>query len=35
MGLFVLELKTGAGGVNFGDGTGQIDLESGVLDWAC
>ncbi len=35
MGLFVLELSTGAGGVNFGDGTGQIDLESGVLDWAC
>lgn len=35
MGLYVLELRTGAGGVNFGDGTGQIDLETGVLDWAC
>lgn len=35
MGLLVLELKTGVGGVNFGDGTGQIDLETGVLDWAC
>lgn len=35
MGLFVLELSTGAGGVNFGDGTGQIDLGAGTIDWAC
>jgi hypothetical protein len=35
MGLQVLEISSGGGGVNFGDGTGQIDLETGTLDWAC
>lgn len=35
MGLFVMELSADVGGANFGDGTAQLDLESGAFDWAC
>jgi hypothetical protein len=35
MSLHVLEVRSGGGGVNFGDGTGQLDLETGTFDWAC
>ncbi|MGW1433513.1 hypothetical protein ACWD6K_33455 [Streptomyces sp. NPDC002431] len=31
---YVFELEDGVGGVNFGGGNAQIDLESGVFDWA-
>ena len=30
-----LELDDGVGGANFGGGNMQLDLESGVFDWAC
>lgn len=30
-----LELEDGFGGANFGGGNMQLDLESGVFDWAC
>ncbi len=30
-----LELEDGVGGANFGSGNMQLDLESGVFDWAC
>lgn len=32
---FFLELEDGMGGANFGGGNMQLDLESGVFDWAC
>jgi hypothetical protein len=32
---FFLELEDGIGGANFGGGNLQLDLERGVLDWAC
>lgn len=32
---FYLELEEIGGQVNFGGGNAQIDLESGVFDWAC
>lgn len=31
---YVFELEDGVGGVNFGGGNAQIDLESDVFDWA-
>lgn len=31
----VLEIETDVGGANYGDGNCQIDLDSGLLDWAC
>ncbi|BFP54644.1 hypothetical protein ACWGBY_01325 [Streptomyces griseus] len=31
---YVFELEDGVGGVNFGGGNAQLDLESGVFDWA-
>lgn len=31
----VLEIETDVGGANYGDGNCQIDLENGLLDWAC
>ncbi|MFE7484295.1 hypothetical protein [Streptomyces sp. NPDC057552] len=31
---YVFELEDGVGGVNFGGGNAQIDLASGVFDWA-
>jgi hypothetical protein len=34
-GACVLEIATDVGGANYGDGNCQIDLESGLLDWAC
>lgn len=34
-GPLVLEIETDVGGVNYGDGNCQIDLENGLLDWAC
>lgn len=32
---YFLELEDGVGGANFGGGNMQLDLESGVFDWAC
>ncbi len=34
-GEMVLEIESDVGGVNYGDGNCQIDLESDLLDWAC
>lgn len=34
-GAMVMEIETDVGGVNYGDGNCQIDLENGLLDWAC
>jgi hypothetical protein len=34
-GKMVMEIETDVGGVNYGDGNCQIDLESGLLEWAC
>jgi hypothetical protein len=32
---YFLEVEDGVGGANFGGGNMQLDLESGVFDWAC
>ena len=32
---FFLELEDGVGNANFGGGNMQLDLVSGVFDWAC
>jgi len=34
-GEMVMEIETDVGGVNYGDGNCQIDLENGNFDWAC
>jgi hypothetical protein len=34
-GQLVMEIETDVGGSNYGDGNCQIDLENGLLDWAC
>ncbi len=34
-GEMVLEIEDGVGGANYGSGNCQIDLENGLLDWAC
>jgi len=34
-GARVLEIGTDVGGANYGDGNCQVDLDNGLLDWAC
>lgn len=34
-GEMVLQIETDVGGANYGDGNCQVDLENGLLDWAC